>query len=146
MAAIIIGIPLGYVLWFPLGLSEWHLGASFLVFFLSGFLTIYIVTLLTRPESKEVLVKFYRTCRPPGFWGPIAKGLSIEERKNIARETVDSIINGGLGLVMCLSIVATMTSLFGLHFPLAGLFGFITILSGFIFIRRWKRQGVFSGL
>ena len=32
-----------------------------------------LVTLLTRPEKMETLLRFYRKVRPPGFWGAVAR-------------------------------------------------------------------------
>ncbi len=36
-----------------------------------------VVTFLTKPVDKEVLLAFYRRARPPGWWGPIAKEASL---------------------------------------------------------------------
>src|ERR1019366_4710223 len=36
-------------------------------------------TLLTKPESDEVLMDFYRRVRPWGFWGPILKKVLAED-------------------------------------------------------------------
>jgi Na+/proline symporter len=36
-------------------------------------------TLLTKPESDEVLIDFYRRVRPWGFWGPVLKKVLAEE-------------------------------------------------------------------
>jgi Na+/proline symporter len=36
-------------------------------------------TLLTKPESDEVLIDFYRRVRPWGFWGPVLKKVLAED-------------------------------------------------------------------
>ncbi|MGA2219930.1 MAG: hypothetical protein ABSG51_17710, partial [Terracidiphilus sp.] len=36
-------------------------------------------TLLTKPESDEVLLDFYRRVRPWGFWGPVLKKVLAED-------------------------------------------------------------------
>jgi len=43
-------------------------------------------TLLTRPSSDEVLVNFYKTTRPFGFWGPVRARLSSTELEAIHTE------------------------------------------------------------
>lgn len=44
-----------------------------------------IVTLLTRPDDKEHLCKFYRRVRPGGWWGEIAKRCPDVEVENTAK-------------------------------------------------------------
>ena len=36
-------------------------------------------SLLTQPESNEVLMKFYKQVRPWGFWGPVLKRVQAED-------------------------------------------------------------------
>ena len=76
-AALIIGLPLSYIVWFPLGFSNeqvhpfWQ---GFLLLFGLGLVsTSIVVSLLTRPEQIETLREFYARCRPPGLWGPVVK-------------------------------------------------------------------------
>ena len=37
-----------------------------------------VVALCTKPEPDEVLIKFYRSARPMGWWGPIARKANIK--------------------------------------------------------------------
>jgi hypothetical protein len=74
LAAIVLGLPLSILVWFGLDFQNtaihpmWHgLG---LLFGLS-FLVLVTASLVSPPESMETLVRFYRRCRPPGFWGPV---------------------------------------------------------------------------
>jgi SSS family solute:Na+ symporter len=57
-------------------LNNWPLPAnpsmnSFPIIFLNSIIGCFVATLLTKPESDEVLMKFYHNVRPWGFWKPI---------------------------------------------------------------------------
>ncbi|OFZ81923.1 MAG: sodium:solute symporter [Bdellovibrionales bacterium RIFOXYD1_FULL_53_11] len=64
-------------------------------------------TLLTRPEDDEVLMKFYKTVRPWGFWGPIREKVmrldpSFEPNRNFKKDMT----NVAVGIVWQLSLTA----------------------------------------
>jgi Na+/proline symporter len=148
-AAIIIGLPLSYVIWFPLGFSHpdkhpfWH---GFLILFALGWVTIVLVDLLTRPEKKGKLKEFYARCRPPGFWAPVKSELESEEKKSILKENSRDIIDCLLGVAFCLSSVASLSILFSRKMTLFFLAFFLCLASGGLFLFRWKKRGVFSSL
>jgi len=145
-SAIIGGIPLGYLIWFTLGFSTRPFWQGFLLLFGAGLFIAIVATYLTRPEKMDKLVEFYNRCKPPGFWGPIAKKINDKEIQAIAKETKNDILDCLLGIAFCGSITTAMTSLFGKHFVLAIIAFMITLLSGGIFIRRWQIKGVFKSL
>ncbi|MGA2914689.1 MAG: sodium:solute symporter family protein [Sedimentisphaerales bacterium] len=65
-----------------------------------------IVSLLTKPEEKEVLEKFYRQVRPWGFWRPVYEGIrqrepNFERNKNFKRDMVNVVV----GTVWQISLV-----------------------------------------
>jgi len=148
-AALIIGLPLSYIVWFPLGFSNeqqhpfWQ---GFLLLFGLGFATIIIITYLTPAERIETLREFYRRCRPPGFWGPVVREFGGEERQQIRRETLTDVIDCGLGVVFCTAAIEAIISLLGRHWGIFGASMLISILSGGLFIGRWARRGVFRAL
>lgn len=78
----VAAFPLTYAVWFgPFGLPAWKdrpYWQPFALLFGLGMALIVTVTLLTPAAPREVLVRFYRTVRPPGFWGPIAKAAREE--------------------------------------------------------------------
>lgn len=148
-AAIIIGLPLSYIVWFPLGFSQpekhpfWQ---GFLLLFVLGWVTIVGADLLTRPERREKLKEFYIKCRPPGLWAPIAKevesgGPSLHKLEN-RRDIADSI----LGICCCLCSVASLTALFGRQMPLFLITLILSLISGSLFLLRWRKRGVFRSL
>lgn len=148
-AALIIGLPLSYIVWFPLGFSNeqthpfWQ---GFLLLFGLGFATIIAVTYLTRPERIETLREFYARCRPPGFWGPVVKDFDPAVRREVRQETITDLIDCVLGVVFCSAAIMAVISPLGRHwgFFLAALA--LCLASGGLFIGRWRRRGVFRSL
>jgi len=58
-----------------------------------------IVTFLTKPEPEEHLEKFYKTVRPGGFWGPIAKKCGNVHPLHVGKlEFINTIL--GIGCVV----------------------------------------------
>lgn len=145
-AALIVGLPLGYLLWFPLGFSELPFWQGFLLLFGLGWVVILTTTFMTRPERLETLKEFYGRCRPPGLWTPVTKNFTEDERRAIRKETADDLVDCGLGLVVCASAILGSISLFGRHNTifLVALSAFLA--SGVLFAVRWKKKGVFRGL
>jgi solute:Na+ symporter, SSS family len=148
-AALVIGLPLSYIVWFPLGFSNeqahpfWQ---GFLLLFGLGFATIVAVTYLTPPERIETLREFYRRCRPPGLWGPVVADFDAEARREIRRETVTDLTDCALGVVFCTAAILAVISPLGRHWWT--FLGALTVglLSGGLFIARWARRGVFRSL
>jgi len=67
-------------------LQRFPFWAGFAIIFGMGWIAILLATLLTRPESMDVLRKFYRDVRPIGFWGPVEAELP-EGEPEIHQET-----------------------------------------------------------
>lgn len=146
IAALVIGLPLSYIIWFPLGYSHHPFWEGFLAIFGAGWIVIVAVTLLTPPEKKEVLENFYRLCRPPGFWGEITRALPLAERQSARSELRQDIYECVLGIIFCATSTAATADFFGRHWQAAFANVAIAILSFSVFIQRWRRRGVFSAL
>lgn len=148
-AALIIGLPLSYIVWFPLGFSNeavhpfWQ---GFLLLFGLGFATIVAVTYLTPPERIETLREFYARCRPPGLWGPVLEGFSPEMRRTIRRETATDLIDCVLGVTFCTASILAVISPLGRHWMIFAAAVVTGLLSGGLFMFRWARRGVFKSL
>jgi Na+/proline symporter len=148
-AAIIIGLPLSYIIWFPLGFSlpdkhpYWH---GFFLLFALGWVTIVLMDLLTRPEKIEKLKEFYRRCRPPGFWGPVKAEVEAIEKKAIRKENLQDITDCILGGIFCLSSVSSLVTLFAWKLTLFSGALILSLLSGGSLTLRWKKRGIFSSL
>jgi solute:Na+ symporter, SSS family len=148
-AALIIGLPLGYIVWFPLGFSNeqahpfWQ---GFLLLFGLGLVVIVAVTLLTPPERIETLREFYRRCRPPGWWKPVVNELDAGERRAIRKETITDLIDCALGVAFATSAILAVISPLGRHWLSFVAALAACALSGGLFIARWARRGVFRSL
>ena len=147
-AAIIVGLPLSYIVWFPLGFSQpakhpfWQ---GFLLLFALGWLTIISVDLLTRPERREKLKEFYKKCRPPGLWGAVAREVDADPSRQ-KKESWRDIADGILGSFCCLCSVAGLTALFGRQMILFLITLVLSLISGGLFLSRWKKRGIFRSL
>jgi hypothetical protein len=148
-AALIIGLPLSYIVWFPLGFSNeqahpfWH---GFLLLFGLGFAVIVLMTYLTPPERIETLREFYARCRPPGWWKPVVKEFGPETRRMIRQETMTDVVDCLLGVIFCTASILAVISPLGRHWMTFAIAVMATLASGGFFIVRWTRRGVFRSL
>ncbi len=148
-AALVIGLPLSYIVWFPLGFSIetahpfWH---GFLLLFGLGALTIVIISFATPAERMETLREFYLRCRPPGLWGPVIASAGIEERAAIRAETLRDLFDCALGIAFAASSILCVVTAIGRHWSLLGMASIVLCASGGLFIRRWARRGVFRSM
>jgi len=164
MAGILGAFPVGYTVWFgsdavlPAAFRSWFhrtFGASldalvpafgdldrfpfwagFAIIFGLGWVAILLATLATRPESMEVLRRFYRDVRPIGFWRPVEIELSADERESVQRQTRAELIACAWGVVFYFFMVLTLFAGFGGRFLLAAASGMIMIATGMTFARR----------
>ena len=146
IAALACGLPLSYVIWFPLHFAQKPFWQGFMLLFTAGWVVIVAVTLLTPPEKREVLEEFYRRCKPPGFWGEVTASLPESDRRQLRRELRTDIYDCALGIAFCGASVAATANLFGRHWVSATGWAIVGAATFFIFIRRWKKKGVFGAL
>jgi hypothetical protein len=81
---------------------------SFPFIFLNSIVGCFVATFLTKPESDEVLMKFYHNVRPWGFWKPIyEKVVKIDpefvKNKNFKRDMSNILV----GIVWQITLMAT---------------------------------------
>jgi len=139
-------LPLGYIIWFPLGFAHKPFWQGFLLLFGAGWAIIVAVTLLTPAEKTETLEKFYRICRPPGFWGKITQTLPAPERRRIKKELRSDIWECSLGIAFCTASVAATANLFGRHWAPSIAWLVVGVSSFWLFARRWRKRGIFKSL
>jgi len=110
LAAIVLGLPLSIVVWFVLGFDERPMWQGLGMLFAMSFAVLLVVTLLTPPESKETLKRFYERCRPPGFWGPVRDQAAavIDGEPTLGKLLFDSL----LGILACLGLVLATNAIF----------------------------------
>ncbi len=135
IAAFVLGVPLAYVLWFPLGFKDQPYWMSFAVLAVTGLGTILVVTLLTPAEDEAVLRRFYDRVRPPGLWGPIATHRSDGERAERRTEW----LLAGAAFVFCASAVIAMAEGFARQGWPAGLATAAVVASGWAIVVLHRR-------
>jgi Na+/proline symporter len=162
MAGILGAFPAGYTVWFgsnevlPAGLRSWARSwgmnldglvpafgdlsrypfwAGFGIIFGLGWAAILLATLATRPESMEVLRKFYREVRPIGFWRPVEAELPPPERQSIRQRARAEMAACGWGVMFYFLLVLSLFGAFGRHGLLALVSGMLAVLTGATFIR-----------
>ena len=110
LAAVILGLPLSILVWFVLDFQNKHIGKGLGLLFALSFAVLLIVTLLTPPESKETLKRFYARCRPPGFWKPISAEVPLPDNgePTAGRMFADCM----LGIVASLGLVLATNAIF----------------------------------
>jgi len=112
LAAVLLTLPVSWIIWFSLDFGDakkhpfWQ-GLA-LLFALALVIQI-VVTLLTPPESRETLKRFYERCRPPGLWGPVRDGaVRVTGDASVGRLIFDSV----LGILACLGLVLATNAIF----------------------------------
>ena len=134
VVALIAGFPLAYLIWFPLGFSDRPYWIAFLLLAGTGWLTVTLVTLLTPPETDEVLDNFYTRVRPPGFWGPVARrvyGGDVPPRQRA--ELMAELSAAVAGLFFCTALVLGLTSFFARDMGLFAGMMLMLAVSGFAY-------------
>ena len=146
IAALAGGLPLSYIIWFPLDFAHKPFWQGFLLLLGAGWVIILAVTLLTPAERTETLEQFYRICRPPGFWGKITETLPTPERQRIKNELRSDIWECALGISFCTASVAATANLFGRHWPSSIFWLVVAVVAFWLFARRWTKRGIFKSL
>jgi Na+/proline symporter len=173
MVGVLGAFPVGYTVWFgsdailPYTLRDWvhrvsganlngmvpafgdlqrfPFWAGFAIIFGMGWIAILLATLLTRPESMDVLRKFYRDVRPIGFWGPVEAELPEGERKSIRKRARSELAACGLGVAFYFLMVLALFAVMGRHFLMATVSSVLTAVMGMTFIRALVRPGNAQG-
>jgi len=137
-AGVLLGLPLGYLVWFQLGFSQKPFWLAFFVLFGAGWAIILITTWLTQPESMETLRRFYELCSPPGLWGPVASAYPAEVGQRIQAEFRGDLLNSVLGIVLFSSMIVALNAAVASWWTLFVGCVVTAASSGLLFIRRWR--------
>jgi len=120
-------------------LNRFPFWLGFAIIFGLGWLSILLATLLTRPESMDVLRKFYRDVRPIGFWGPVEAELPAGERASIKQRARTEVAACVWGVAFYFLMVLALFAAMGGRFPLASAAAFLTVITGVMFARALMR-------
>ncbi len=109
LAATVLALPLSILVWFVLNFHERPPWQGLGLLFGLSFVVLIAVTLLTPPESRETLRRFYERCRPPGLWGPVR---DPEDAGAHGAATVRLLVDGLIGVLACLGLVLATNAIF----------------------------------
>lgn len=99
-----------------------------------------LVTLFTQPESPETLKSFYRLIRPQGMgWNSVRASLANEIAPSTAAPLSTQILAMLTGTIFVYSALFSTGFVLYEEYASAGMSIAVTLLSGFILIRLWKR-------
>ena len=113
LAATVLGLPLAIIIWFVLDFQNtqahpiWQ-GLGLLFILALG--TILLVTLLTPPESRETLVRFYKRCRPMAGWKKFRAEVPLPAGNDPSLGHM--IFDCVLGTLACLGLVLVTNAVF----------------------------------
>jgi Na+/proline symporter len=110
LAATMLGLPIAVWIWFGLEFDEQEIWKGLGLLFAIAVTVEVLVTLLTPPESRETLVRFYERCRPPAGWKRIRAEAAPAETGDPALGRM--ILDSALGMLACLGLVMATNALF----------------------------------
>jgi len=134
LAAFIFGLPLSILVWFVLGFEHRPFWQGTGLLFLVSFATLLAVSLSTPPESREVLVRFYEKCHPPGWWKGIRELAHVPPNDDppTSRLVADCVI----GVAACFGLVLATNAVFARSWLTAGLGGATAAVFGGLLLHR----------
>lgn len=163
MVGVLGGFPAGYVVWFgsdsilPNSVRAWtqsRLGwnmdglipafsnldrhpfwMGFAILFALGWISILIATFLSRPETPDILRRFYLKAKPIGWWGPVRRLLSTEELSSVHNETRTDIAACSSGIVFYFSLVLALFGFIGGHFTVGWVGILVAAITGSFFLK-----------
>jgi Na+/proline symporter len=81
---------------------------SFPIIFLVSIIACFVGTLKTKPESDEVLIKFYTSIKPWGFWKPILKKVQANNPEFVPNKSFKrDVSNIIVGIIWQISLMVT---------------------------------------
>ncbi len=95
-------------------------------------------TLLTKPEKEELLIKFYTSVRPWGFWKPIKEKVKLnypdfQENKNFGRDMINILI----GTIWQISLMAAPLAFVFKYWNLLFATVAIAVVTSYLLKKNW---------
>ncbi len=96
-----------------------------------------LVSLLTKPDSEEALVEFYKRARPMGFWGPIARKAGVEATGG--KPILTGLGIAALGAIMISAATIGFSCLYIARWRAAGVAGLVMLTTGSTFFVTYRK-------
>jgi Na+/proline symporter len=111
---------------------------AFPLIFLNSIIGCFVATLITKPESDEVLMRFYHNVRPWGFWKPVLQKVKLvdpqfEANKNFKRDMVNVLV----GMSWQITLMATPVFLVLRDFTSFGICIAVLVVTSLILKFNW---------
>jgi Na+/proline symporter len=132
------GIALAVV---PLLIPRWPLYVSFPIICAGSLAGSVAVTLLTRPVDRATLIRFFRTVRPFGAWGPIRReaNLSPQAQRDPAESAPRALLNVALAMAAVTGLYLAPMYLIGHWYIRAGVWLAVALVAIGILAVTWYR-------
>ncbi len=140
---ILISAPLAAGIWFGLGWKDKPVWQPTLLLVGIGLGGSVLISLLTAPEPRETLRRFYLRIRPHGAWGPIRAELGAEglfDPLRQRRELMWDLSAAASGIVFCFTITWAFFTAVMLRWSISGLCTILAVTSGWIYYACWLRS------
>jgi SSS family solute:Na+ symporter len=144
---ILISVPLAAGVWFGLGWKSRPVWQPTLLLLGVGLGGSVLISLLTAPESRETLRRFYRQIRPPGAWGPIRRELEAEGLADATlrrRELAWDLCAAACGIVFCFAITWSFFTAVMLRWTESAALALVGAVSGWAYYTCWLRSQAVS--
>jgi SSS family solute:Na+ symporter len=144
---ILISVPLAAGVWFGLGWKSRPVWQPTLLLLGVGLGGSVLISLLTAPESRETLRRFYRQIRPPGAWGPIRRELEAEGLADATlrrRELAWDLCAAAAGIVFCFAITWSFFTAVMLRWTESAALALVGAVSGWAYYTCWLRSQAVS--
>lgn len=98
-------------------------------------------TLFTKPENEELLMKFYNSVRPWGFWKPIKEKAKLlnpdfRENKDFGRDMINILV----GIIWQIALMAAPLALVIKNWNLMIILIVLTLLTSYILKKNWYEK------
>jgi len=98
-----------------------------------------LVALLTKPDSKECLLAFYKAARPLGWWGPIAREADGKSPRRAIQPIFKGLLVAALGAAMIAAGTVCVSCLYVARWNTAAVAGASCLAVGWIFKRLYNQ-------
>lgn len=98
-------------------------------------------TILTKPEKDELLIKFYTSVHPWGFWKPVLEKVKLinpgfQKNKNFGRDMMNILT----GIVWQISLMAAPLAFVIKNWELFGVLALIAVLTSYMLKKNWYEK------
>jgi hypothetical protein len=99
----------------------------------------FVTALFTRPERSELLINFYRRCRPSGYWEPIRRLAGLQPATRLRFPILLGIVIALVGAGAVMAYITGISQLYVGQYRIAFLYLGFMIIAGTLFLSAFPR-------